>query len=176
MLPYDTVHDLTNRLLTIEADAHRRGWTRPPIVLVIVDRRDGEPGGSALQTITLPLQTRRTASRDTPLPDLLHGLAAVLHTRSVTGRRGTAIVGRILVCGVLYHDLHSSIDELCRSRRLEAVDTHGRRYRIVRREDQPYPTVHHGCAGDGGPVPATHPGLAEILAAANRILAAGSTT
>lgn len=176
MLPYDTVHDLTKRLLTIEAGAHRRGWTRPPIVLVIVDRRDGEPVGAALQTITLPLQTRQTATRDVPLPDLLHGLAAVLHTRSVTDRRGTAAGGRILVCGVLYHDLHSSVDALCRSRRLEALDTDRRRYRIVRREDQPYPTVHHGCSGDGGPVPATHPGLAEILTAAGRILTAGRTS
>jgi hypothetical protein len=170
VLPYDTVHHLTQTLLDIETDAHRRGWNRPPIPLVILNRRNR----TALQVITLPLQTRSAATRDLPLTHQLHQLAAALHSRA--GHVRPAQAGRrVLLCGVLYHDLHATLDELCHSRRLEALDTDGRRYEIVRRRNRTDPTVHHVAPCDGGAVPATLPGLAAILSAAGRVLTTRSS-
>jgi hypothetical protein len=169
VLPYETVHHLTQTLLDIETDAHRRGWNRPPVPLVIVNRRD-----RALQVITLPLQTRSAAARDLPLPHQLHQLATALHSRA--GHVQPAQAGRrVLLCGVLYHDLHATFDELCPSRRLEALDTDGRRYEIVRRRNRPYPTVHRIPPCDDSADPATLPGLTAILSAAGRVLTTRSS-
>jgi hypothetical protein len=173
VLPYDTVHHLTQTLLAIETDAHRRGWNRPPIPLVIVNRHDR----TALQVITLPLQTRSTAARDLPLPDQLHQLATALRSRAghVRPVQPASRGRRVLLCGVLYHDLHATLDELCHSRRLEALDTDGRRYEIVRRRSRPLPTIGHAAPCDGGAVPATLPGLAAILSAAGQVLTTRSS-
>lgn len=175
MLPFYLVQQLTYRLLTFESRAHRRGWNDLPVVLIVVNRHDAGPGDSPLQTITLPMHPRLGDIQDAPLPDLLHGLAAVLSSRPI-GRRTRYTAGRVLLCGVLYHDLHSSLDTLCRSRRLEALDVDGRRYELVRREDQLYPSVGHGACGDATAIPATQSALSEILAAAGRILPARSAS
>ena len=173
MLPYLTVERLTKRLLAIEADAHRRGWDRPPVPLVIVNRRDTTSAKPSLQIITLPLQTRSATARHLPLPHQLHQLAAALHSRAGHDRSTGSTV---LLCGVLYHDLHATLDELCHSRRLEALDADGRRYEIVRRRNRPYPTIHRIPVFADSAVPATHSGLADLLDAAGRILTAGSTS
>lgn len=176
MLPFYLVQQLTYRLLTFESRAHRRGWADLPVVLIVVNRHDAGPSDSPLQTITLPMLSRLGDIQDAPLPDLLHGLAAVLRSSAGIDRRTRGTAGRVLLCGVLYHDLHSSLDTLCRSRRLEALDVDGRSYEIVRREDRLYPTVGHDAGGDGTAIAASHTALTEILAAATRILPARSTS
>src|SRR3954465_8810119 len=100
VLPFDIVHQLTYHLLTFESRAHRRGWTDLPVVLLVVHRPDVGPGDSPLQTITLPMHPRIGDIQDVPLPDLLHGLAAVLSSRARIDRpRTRGNPGRVLLCG-----------------------------------------------------------------------------
>ncbi|MGK5741502.1 hypothetical protein [Micromonospora sp. URMC 103] len=179
MLSFAAVHTLAGCLLAADAEADTLGWGTPPTLLLIHDRpltSDGTVPLREMRSVELPLRRGDLLTDPAGLPALLRRLAADLHRPSAATPYEAAldtIVGvlraaepdtRVLAWAACYDDILTGVGQPRPARRIDAVDTDGRRYELTRLRGEGQPLLHVHDTSDTG-VPATYPGLSALLAA-----------
>jgi hypothetical protein len=166
-LSFDTVHAITDHLYLADA-AHTTG-DNAAVVLLLHEHTDPVGSRRLVRAVEYPLLA---AEADRGLPEQL-----LLFTRrltTATDRRPpvTPDVGaRLLASAVRYGDIDLTGDVPQVVQRIDAVDTDGRVYRLVRQRRDARPILLIDDAAVPTDTPATHPALVDILGAA----AAGET-
>ncbi|MFI7208057.1 hypothetical protein [Micromonospora aurantiaca (nom. illeg.)] len=174
MLSFTAVHRLTGCLIAADADADLLGWGQPATLLLIHDRPTSAAEPTPLpeaRSVEFPLRPEDQPSNAAGLPALLRHLTDALHHATPYRATLAAILGRIhasaprarlLAWAACYPDVHTVDGQQRPVRRVDAVDTDGRLYRLTRPhgEDHPLLTV------DDTPHPTdNYWGLAALLAA-----------
>jgi hypothetical protein len=185
MLSFNTTHALTGYLLDADAHAESRGWGNAPVLLLVQDRPLVAAGTRQLRhmrAVTITLQPDKVAERRAGIPGVLHDIVATLADRdSQLAAEHDAVdldaaAGQICGCGarvlawaVLYEDVHVDAADLRQIRRVDAVDIDGRVYQLTRLRGETHPVVVIDEQPDPAGTPATHPGLAALLAATAKL-------
>ncbi len=195
MLSFDTTHALTGCLLHADAHAETRSLGAPPILLLLTDQPLTPTGAGRLRHIraaafTLPPQ--QVAEHTDAIVGVLHDLAARLADLAQPGARSglrladgrdpgldAAVAADIyadlitlvepgsrpLAWAVVYDDVLADTDSIDAVRRIDAVDVDGRVYQLTRRRGEAHAVVVIDDQPDPDDTPATHPGLAALVAA-----------
>jgi hypothetical protein len=161
VLQFDTVHAITDHLYLAD-DAHTPDSLAAAVVLLLHEHSDPTSSRRLVRAVEYPPPT---ADADRGLPEQLlrfaRGLTAVTDRASGTGETGP----RLLAGAVRYADIDLDADTPRVVQRIDAVDTDGRVYRLVRHCRVAPPTLLIDDTAVPHDVPATHPALLDILAA-----------
>lgn len=162
MLPFDTVHAITDHLYLAD-DAHTPGSLAAAVVLLLLhEHTDPTSSRRLVRAVEYPLPA---TDADRGLPEQLlrfaRGLTAV--TDRASGAVETGM--RLLACAVRYADIDLDADTPRVVQRIDAVDIDGRLYRLVRHCRGTAPALLIDDTAVPHDVPATHRGLLDILAA-----------
>ena len=186
MLSFDTVHAITEQLLTatgaatdVELDVHH--ISQPP-TLLLLDEQPTAPVGPLrlLRTLHIPLPGDTVRQ---PLEALLHDTAQTLSrlgaahpimtaVNAADAGTATARQRRLLAWAVRYVDIDVSTGAPQLARRVDAVDIDGRVYQVSLLFAQTCPVVHIDDHPDPYDSPATASGLAALAIATGRLVAA----
>lgn len=159
MLPFDTVHAITDHLYLAD-DAHTpESLTAAAVVLLLHEHTDPSSSRRLLRAVEYPLPA---TDADCVLPELLLRFARQLTAAGAsTGETGM----RLLACAVRYSDIDLDAANPKVVQRIDALDTDGRLYRLLRRRRFTEPTLLIDDIPVLPEVPATYRGLLDILAA-----------
>ena len=189
MLPFDTIHAITDTLL--RAEVQTREWGAPALILL----RD--------QTRILPtdqpacgVRTSVFAIDPWEVEGVLGGVAEFLHnTADYLGDDNAQADLRadadrypntsgwitadavtspdpdapLLAWAVAYEDLHADPEQLRDARRVDAVDVDARVYQLTRLRGEPHPLVVIDDEVDPRDTPATYPALTALLDLTRRL-------
>ncbi|MEU7171512.1 MULTISPECIES: hypothetical protein [Micromonospora] len=187
MLSFTAVHTLTAGLVDADADAEHLGWGQTPTLLLVHDwpLNPASPRRRQMRSLQFPLHPEDLLTDPAGLPALLHRLAdslrhpatptpyqKILHTM-IARVRATAPDARLLAWAACYDDIHTRDGEPRQVRRVDAVDIDGRLYQLTHLRGEDHPLVLVDGTPDPADIPATHPGLAALLAATVGYTAAG---
>ncbi|MCO1593759.1 hypothetical protein M8C17_01100 [Micromonospora sp. RHAY321] len=190
MLSFRTVHTLAGCLLAADADAELLGWGQPATLLLIHDRAldcAAPARMRELRSLEFPLHRDDLLTDPAGLPALLHRLAAgldpdaptpyqaTLHT--ILGLiRSTAPDARLLAWATCYDAIDTTGGQPRQARRIDAVDTDGRGYRLTRLRGEDHPLLLVNDTSEASDIPATYPGLVALLSATARYSHASANT
>lgn len=160
MLPFDTVHAITDHLYLAD-DAHTPDSLATAVVLLLHEHTDPSSSRRLVRAVEYPLPT---ADADRGLPEQLLRFARGL--TAAPGWSAAVETGvRLLACAVRYADIDLDADTPRVVQRIDAVDIDGRLYRLVRHCRVTPPALLIDDTAVPHDVPATHPALLDILAA-----------
>lgn len=163
MLSFDTVHAITDHLYLAD-DAHTPDSLATAVVLLLHEHTDPTSSRRLVRAVEYPLPA---ADADRVLPEQLLHFARQL--AAATGRPPAVETGvRLLACAVRYGDIDLRDDTPKAVQRIDALDTDGRLYRLVRHCRATPPTLLIDDTAGPHDVPATHPALLDILAAGTK--------
>jgi hypothetical protein len=181
VLSFATTHTLTDCLIAADAHAEAFGWGSAPVLLLLHDRPLTAAGSRQLRemraaafVLPRPAVAERTAGIPQVLQDLAtnlnHGHAARPHPALDLGITADLIVDRepgtrLLAWAVRYEDVLPTSGGIHQIRRVDAVDTDGRAYQLSRLRGETHAVVIVDDQPDPDDTPATHPGLAALVAA-----------
>ncbi len=161
MLSFDTVHAITDHLYLADAAHPTDRLTAAPALLLL-----HEPSRATTRRLVRGVEIPLPDGDDTALPEHLHHLAHAVAALTRTPVFAAAIAGRtMLAAAIRYADVTVHADTVALTYRVDAVDTDGRLYRLTRGPGDSTPTLLIDDIPDPAALPATHPGLAEVLAA-----------
>jgi hypothetical protein len=132
-------------------------------VLLLHEHTDPSSSRRLVRAVEYPLPA---TDADRGLPEQLLRFARGL---TATDRPAAVETGmRLLACAVRYADIDLDADTPRAVQRIDAVDTDGRLYRLVRHCGGTAPTLLIDDTAVPHDVPATHPALLDILAAGSK--------
>ncbi len=166
MLSFDTVHAITDHLYLADAAHPADPLTATP-TLLLLQEPSRATARRLVRAVEIPLPD---ADGDAALPEQLHHVAQAVTALTRTSVIAAAVGGwPVLAAAIRYADVVVHGDTVALTYRVDAVDTDGRLYRLTRRPGDSAPTLLIDDVPDPAAVPATHPGLTEVMAAlANR--------
>ncbi|MGW5079525.1 hypothetical protein [Micromonospora echinospora] len=183
MLSFRTVHTLARCLLTTDADTETLGWGQPLTLLLIHDQPQTPAGSQRMcetRTLEFPPHRDDLLTDAAGLPALPHRLAAALDNPDAsTPYQATldTIIGlirktepdaRLLAWAACYDTIVTTVGQPRQARRVDAVDTDGRRYEVTHLHGEEHALLLVDDTPASGDIPATYPGLAAMLAATAR--------
>lgn len=164
MLSFDTVHAITDHLYLAD-DAHTGDSLAAAVVLLLHEHTDPARSRRLVRAVEYPLPA---GDADRVMTEQLLRFARQL-TAATTERAPAVETGvRLLACAVRYGDIDLDADTPRAVQRIDAVDTDGRLYRLVRHCRATAPTLLIDDTAVPHDVPATHPALLDILAAGTK--------
>jgi hypothetical protein len=163
VLPFDTVHAITDHLYLAD-DAHTPDSLATAVVLLLHEHTDPSSSRRLVRAVEYPLPT---ADADRGLPEQLLRFARGL--TAATDRPAAVETGmRLLACAVRYADIDLDAATPRAVQRIDAADTDGRVYRLVRHCRGTAPTLLIDDTAVPHDVPATHPALHDNQAAGSK--------
>jgi hypothetical protein len=162
-LSFDTVHAITDHLYLAD-DAHAPDSLAAAVVLLLNEHTDPTNSRRLLRAVEYPLPA---GDADRVLPEqLLHFARHLTATADRAATVGTGV--RLLACAVRYGDINLDAGTPRAVQRIDALDTDGRLYRLVRHCRATPPTLLIDDTVVPHDAPATHPALLDILAAGTK--------
>ncbi|MEV0003481.1 hypothetical protein AB0H28_14500 [Micromonospora sp. NPDC050980] len=180
MLSFDAVHNLCTCLIEASTESARFDFNQLPTLLLVHDWpliAAAASRGPAMRSVEFPPHPDDVLDNPAGLPALLHHLAATLHSTPkvtpyhrtldtiITRIRHAVPDTRLLAWAACYADVSTLDGELRQVRRIDAVDTDGRLYKLTHFSGEEHPLVLVDDIPDSRDLPATYPGLVALLAA-----------